>query len=75
MMEPEQVKRFTREGNALTKAAGDDPEALAQAVDIITTMEAQLKAAVLLLQAQGFTWNDIAKALGVSKQSAWRKYR
>lgn len=75
MMEPEQVKRFEREGTALARKAGDDPEALAQAVTIIGNMEEQLKVAVINLQVQGFTWTDIAKALGVSKQSAWRKYR
>jgi DNA invertase Pin-like site-specific DNA recombinase len=75
MMEPEQVKRFEREGRALVNAACDDPEALAQAVVIMRNMQDQLHQAVIELQAQGFSWTDIAKALGITRQSAWKKYR
>jgi DNA-directed RNA polymerase specialized sigma24 family protein len=75
MIEPEDMKRFERHARTLGKLAGDDPAAFRQAVELVGEMEAQLRLAVLQLQDQGFSWTDIAKALGVTRQSAWKKYR
>jgi DNA-directed RNA polymerase specialized sigma24 family protein len=37
-------------------------------------MEPPLKAAVNLAREQGRTWEEIGKALGVSRQSAWERF-
>jgi hypothetical protein len=37
--------------------------------------EANLRAEVSRLRAEGVPWQTIADALGVSRQSAWEKYR
>jgi hypothetical protein len=38
------------------------------------TMEATLAEAVRLARKQGATWEEIGKALGVSRQSAWERF-
>ncbi len=35
------------------------------------TQEAQV---IALIRAKGYSWDDIGKALGVTRQSAWEKY-
>jgi hypothetical protein len=37
-------------------------------------MEPPLRAAVSLARQQGRTWDEIGKALGVSRQSAWERF-
>jgi biotin operon repressor len=37
-------------------------------------MEPSLRAAVKLARQQGRTWEEIGKALGVSRQSAWERF-
>jgi len=37
-------------------------------------MEPPLRAAVKLARQQGHTWEEIGKALGVSRQSAWERF-
>jgi hypothetical protein len=37
-------------------------------------METPLRAAVKLARQQGHTWEEIGKALGVSRQSAWERF-
>jgi DNA-directed RNA polymerase specialized sigma24 family protein len=37
-------------------------------------MEPPLRAAVKLARQQGRTWEEIGKALGVSRQSAWERF-
>lgn len=40
----------------------------------IKSMEATLAEAVRLARKQGATWEEIGKALGVSRQSAWERF-
>lgn len=37
-------------------------------------MEPPLRSAVKLARQQGRTWEEIGKALGVSRQSAWERF-
>lgn len=37
-------------------------------------MEPPLRGAVRLAREQGHTWEEIGKALGVSRQSAWERF-
>jgi DNA-directed RNA polymerase specialized sigma24 family protein len=37
-------------------------------------MEPPLRQAVKLARRQGHTWEEIGKALGVSRQSAWERF-
>lgn len=74
MLEPEQVSRWRRECNAMIKASTDDPEAFAAVKSILDDTAASLPLALDSLRAQGFSYADIARALGVSRQNV-HKFR
>jgi hypothetical protein len=41
---------------------------------VVRAMEPPLRAAVRLARMQGHTWEEIGKALGTSRQSAWERF-
>lgn len=75
MIEPEDMRRFQRHIEFFTRAAADDPAAFAQVVSLYEELGMKLRAATPGLLRQGFSWEDIASALGVRKPSAWERWR
>lgn len=81
MLEPREHDRYARQLAAMTRAAGrDDPEAFAAVVALIDRARSVLlpeAAAALRAQtgvAGGYSWGDIARALGVARQSATERF-
>ncbi len=52
----------------------EDLRAIAEAADAARADEARLREAVQLARAQGRSWNQIAVALGVSRQAARQRF-
>lgn len=52
----------------------EDLRQVAAACDAVRTDEARLRAAVQIARAQGRSWNQIAVALGVSRQAARQRF-
>lgn len=74
MMEPEDVRRFERDINAIGRKV-NDPEAFAQAVHLYGQLEGVLKgAADRLRTVDGFSWTDIGRALGITRQGAQQRW-
>lgn len=74
MMEPETVARFKREIDAMARHAADDPEAFAQFVQLGEHMDKAGGWAVCDLKACGFSWADIARPLGITRQAAAKRF-
>jgi hypothetical protein len=51
-----------------------DLRAVAQAADVVQTAEAGLREAVATARLNGRSWNQIAVALGVSRQAARQRF-
>lgn len=73
MIEPRDLRRLRWYATALAGSI-DDPDALAQVVAIQGTLDREITWRVRELVAGGFSWDDIARALGCTRQTAWRKY-
>ncbi|WP_019810711.1 ECF-type sigma factor [Saccharomonospora halophila] len=52
----------------------DDLRTIADAAEAVTADQARLREAVALARAHGRSWNDIALALGVSRQAARQRF-
>ncbi len=52
----------------------EDLRQVAAACDAVRTDEARLREAVQIARAQGRSWNQIAVALGVSRQAARQRF-
>lgn len=85
MFEPSEVARWERLTLAMIRnAANDDPEAFAQIVAVVDRAAALLPGAAqrlvvnsgdqLVWIAGGFSWSSIGRALGVSRQAAWKRF-
>lgn len=74
MIEPEQAQRYRRELAAMVRAAGDDPEAFATVAALLDDARTAMHAAVTELRKQGFSYGDLGRALGVTKQAAQQRY-
>jgi len=82
MIEPEELRRWERQiATMLRQAATDDPETFAAVAQLLTVAATDglvwSAAGLTSAQADGkavFSWEDIGRALGVTKQSAWRKF-
>lgn len=71
-------------GKVLEQVAEDDPAALAQLVNHLAWIESRLPEVVAKLRqakagddehdAPGYSWADIAGALGISRQAAHKRY-
>lgn len=59
----------------ITGDGSTDPLAVISGITAgVKGMEPSLRAAVKLARRQGRTWEEIGKALGVSRQSAWERF-
>ncbi len=52
----------------------DDLRAIATAAEVVRVDDARLREAVLVARAHGRSWNNIALALGVSRQAARQRF-
>lgn len=82
MFEPREVDRWRRQLAAmLDHAAGDDPEGFAQVVELLDQAhgEGLRNAAARLRQptavAPGYSWADLARPLGVTRDGAAKRFR
>lgn len=81
MLESREQDRYRRQIAAMLKSAGgDDPEAFAFVVALLDdAVRTGLPAAAQRLQqptaqAPGYSWRDIAGAMGVSRATAWQRF-
>ncbi|MGA2470184.1 MAG: sigma-70 family RNA polymerase sigma factor [Solirubrobacteraceae bacterium] len=73
------ARRFQRLADGLDLGTAsaertDDLRAVAAACDALRADEARLRDAVELARARGRSWNQIAVALGVSRQAARQRF-
>jgi DNA-directed RNA polymerase specialized sigma24 family protein len=73
------ARRFERLADSLDPATAevegtDDLREVATAAETVRADDARLREAVLLARAHGRSWNQIALALGVSRQAARQRY-
>lgn len=52
----------------------DDLRTIADVAEAVSSEQARLREAVTLARAHGRSWNDIAVALGVSRQAARQRF-
>ena len=85
MLEPTEVRRWERLTAAMLQhAADDDPEAFAQVVKVLDDARERLPLVASALRPyvgsdgtqwrRGYSWSDIGRALGISKQAAQQRY-
>jgi hypothetical protein len=77
MLEPEDVKRFARNLEAMFAKAGidGDPEAFAQVLELIDYARTELAPrAAAELRAQGYSWANLGAAMGVTKQTVQERF-
>jgi hypothetical protein len=71
---PMGVQDFQRTAKALGRLI-DDPEALIQArAEILATFEAEVAGAALRLHQEGYSYADLARAEGITRQSAHERW-
>lgn len=56
------------------RVATSSPEDLAEMVTLRATLEANITEAVVGLRQQGYSWAEIARPLGISKQAVASRY-
>lgn len=80
MIEPARKARYERELRAMIAEAGrDDPATFAVVVQLLDDARSQLPNAARQLRtpvgdAPGYSWNEIADALGISRQGARQRF-
>lgn len=82
MMEPQELRRWERTLERLTKVAGEgDPEQFAAIVKMLDkVMDEGLKAAAAALKSdtcnghRGYSWTDLGDALGTTRQAAHSRF-
>lgn len=75
MLEPAATKRFTRELNAmLNRAADEDPEGFAVIVGLLDDARARLSSSAEKMREAGYSWQDIARPLGVTRSAAYQRF-
>lgn len=76
MLEPERITRAQRELRSLVRDAGsNDPEAFAALVKLSEWLRVEgLKEAASAQLASGYSWTDLAKPLGVTRQATRQRY-
>ena|SRR2546428_2651118 len=85
MLEPEDMSRYWRQIDAMLNRAGtDDPETFAFIVKLLDDARDALPRAAQRLRtpgdqagagAPGYSWADLARALGVTKSAAAQRFR
>ena len=66
------AKRFVR---ALAGRASRDVDALPLLRELAVYVDEQTREAVAACHAEGYSWDEIGERLGISRQSAWERYR
>lgn len=56
------------------RVADADPEALTDLLDARQQLDTAIDAAVVGLRAAGYSWADIARPLGITRQAAFKKW-
>ena len=76
MTETDKYGRFVRRiMRAYGRRVADlDIEGLKGLVDLRTELDDQIRTSAQLLQAQGYSWAEIGRVLGVSKQAAQQRF-
>lgn len=85
MIEPRELQRWQRHMDTLIQRAGeDDPDTFAALVRLLDATRARLPEAAAQLQrpiqladkrtVRGYSWADIAQALGVSRNAAFKRF-
>jgi hypothetical protein len=86
MIEPENARHWQAIADSLVEKAGaDDPETFAFFVRLLDTTRERLRESAASLRGplpvggdgrtvRGFSWEDIARPLGVSKQAAMKRF-
>jgi hypothetical protein len=70
---PMGVKDFERTARNLGHLI-DDPEALGQAMEIHEAMAREIAAAALRLKEEGYSYTDLGRANGVTRQTAQERW-
>jgi hypothetical protein len=75
MLEPNTIARYVRELRAMLRTAGDeDPEGFAAVDQLLRQAVAALPAAAELNRRQhGYSWAELGRALGISRQAAQQR--
>lgn len=73
MIEPGQLARFQREVKAMIVYAGDEPDSLACIAHLADQLQAGLAQGADRCRSQGFSWADIGRALGLTRQGAYQR--
>lgn len=73
MLEPDEVARWSRLARALGRKA-DDAAGLNQVLQLVTGFEDAAMGAVGRLLAEGFSYGDLARDLGQSKQAIRQRH-
>lgn len=75
VVETEDYFRFARRIiAALGRRVGGDIETLSELRNLENEVRAATQAAVDACRDEGFSWDEIAQRLGVTRQSAWERY-
>jgi hypothetical protein len=59
---------------AAGRRAADDPEAFADLLGLLAELDAAAVTAAAALRDEGYSWQDIGAACGVSKQAAQKRW-
>lgn len=75
MLEPNTIARYERELRAMLRTAGDeDPEGFAAVHQLLHQAVDALPVAAELNRTQhGYSWADLGRALGISRQAAQQR--
>lgn len=73
MMEPDEVSRWRRHARALGRKA-DDAAGLAQVLELVEAFEDAAMQAVSRLLDEGFSYAELARDMGVSRQAVRQRH-
>lgn len=77
MLEPARLTRARRELQALLREVGDnDAEAFASLVELADWFQTEgVPATAEHLRTRGYSWNELARPLGVSRQAVRQRFK
>lgn len=74
MLEPDEIARWQRNARALGRKA-DDAAGLAQVLSLVDEFEDHAMRAVTRLIAEGFSYGELARDLGVRRQAIHQRHQ
>lgn len=76
MLEPDERRRWQRNMDAILRKIGDqDPEGIAELVQLLDQTIAEVPTYIAHARGRyGYSWTDIGRALGVSRQAARQRF-